>query len=96
LGKGGLQSDDVRAGGEVCEFGKDRIYQSLKIYLIPGTPPAYRETAEKMGLTETNVKSLIRRLRQQFGRLLRREIADTLIEGENLDEEINYLTELLT
>ncbi len=42
-----------------------------------------------------NVKSMILRLRQQFGRPRRREIADTLLEGEDLEMEISYLSELI-
>ena len=74
------------------ERGREETFTALEPYLNASEEaPAHADTAEKLGQTENAVKVAVHRLRQDFREALRREVADTLAEGENVDEEIRYL-----
>lgn len=75
--------------------GRTSTLRELEIFLGPdeGTP-AYAEVAARLGQTENTIAAAVRRMREEFRTLLRREIADTLAEGEDLDEELRYLLRL--
>lgn len=74
------------------ERGRGESFAALEPYLNASEEaPSHAETAEKLGQTENAVKVAVHRLRQEFRDALRREVADTLAEGENVDEEIRYL-----
>lgn len=82
--------DSLRA--EFRERGREDAFAALEPYLgAPDDAPSHAETADKLGQTENAVKVAVHRLRQDFREALRREVADTLAEGENVDEEIRYL-----
>ena len=53
--------------------------------------PAYGEVARRIGQTENTVAAAVSRMRREFRELLRCEIADTLGDGEDIDEELQYL-----
>ena len=55
------------------------------------TAAGYRELAARFGVTENTVKSWVLRLRRRFRVLLLDEIAQTLSEGENPEEELPEL-----
>ena len=42
-------------------------------------------------MTETALRTLVRRLRQRYGALLRAEIAETLADPGQADAELRYL-----
>jgi RNA polymerase sigma-70 factor (ECF subfamily) len=76
--------------------GKGVLFDALHIYLSgdKGLPP-YRETADKLGLSLDALKKAVERLRQRYGELLRQEIAHTVSETGEVDEEIRYLRTVL-
>ncbi len=76
--------------------GKGPLFDVLQIYLSgdKGLPP-YRETADKLGLSLDAVKKAVERLRQRYGELLRQEIAHTVSDPGEVDEEIRYLRTVL-
>lgn len=51
----------------------------------------YREVAEELGMTESAVKVAVHRLRRRFGALLREEVARTVVDPGDVDEELRYL-----
>jgi RNA polymerase sigma-70 factor (ECF subfamily) len=51
----------------------------------------YKELAVKLGLSEGAVKSAVHRLRQRYRELLRHEIAQTVAEPGEVDEELRHL-----
>ncbi len=51
----------------------------------------YAQSAKALGMTEGAVKVAVHRLRKRYRDVLRREVAETLAEGENVDDEIRYL-----
>ncbi len=52
---------------------------------------SYRDLGERLGLSEDVVKVTIYRLRREFGRLLRAEIAPMVTNEAELDDEIRHL-----
>jgi len=67
-------------------------FDRLKGYLTGAQPDvAYREAAAALGLSEGAVKTAVHRLRKEYGRLLREEIAATLVDPDELDDELRHL-----
>lgn len=56
-----------------------------------GTVRPHRETARELGISEDAVKMSVLRLRRRFGKLLREEVARTVVEDADVDDEIRYL-----
>jgi len=57
--------------------------------------PRYAELAVRLAMTEGAVKVAVHRLRRRFGALLREEIADTVADAGDIDDEIRYLFKVL-
>ncbi|HRZ37384.1 MAG TPA: sigma factor [Candidatus Paceibacterota bacterium] len=76
--------------------GKGALFEALQIYLSgeKGLPP-YRETATGLGLSCDALKKAVERLRHRYGELLREEIAHTVSDPAEVDEEIRYLRSVL-
>jgi RNA polymerase sigma-70 factor (ECF subfamily) len=55
------------------------------------TGRAYADVAADLGMTADAVKAAVRRLRKRFGDLLRTEVAQTVNEPDDVEEEIRYL-----
>ena len=72
--------------------GKGPLFDALQIYLSgeKGLAP-YRETAGQLGLGLDALKKAVERLRRRYGELLREEIAHTVSDPAEVDEEIRYL-----
>jgi RNA polymerase sigma-70 factor (ECF subfamily) len=51
----------------------------------------YAELAAKLGVSEGTVKSAVHRLRQRYRELLRKEIAQTVAEPGEVDDELRHL-----
>lgn len=51
----------------------------------------YAELARKLGVSESAVKSAVYRLRQRYRKILREEIAQTVAEAGDVDEELRHL-----
>jgi len=72
--------------------GKGPLFNALQVYLSgeKGLAP-YRETADQLGLSLDAIKKAVERLRRRYGELLREEIAHTVSDPAEVDEEIRYL-----
>jgi RNA polymerase sigma-70 factor (ECF subfamily) len=51
----------------------------------------YRQVAEKLGLSDAAMRTAVHRLRHRYGELLRQEIAATVVDAEEVDDEIRFL-----
>lgn len=52
---------------------------------------SYKEVADELGMTEGAVKVAVHRLRRRFGTALREEVARTLADPADVDDEIRHL-----
>ena len=65
--------------------------------LLPDEPeaPSHAEIARKMGMTENAVNQAFYRFRQRYQFLLREEIAHTVAEPKDVEDELRYLISVL-
>ncbi|MGB5162311.1 MAG: sigma-70 family RNA polymerase sigma factor [Thermoanaerobaculia bacterium] len=74
------------SGGDGARFEK------LRPYLVGEEPHLpYREVAAELEMSEGAVRGAVHRLRQSFGQLLRDEIAMTVADADQVDEEVRHL-----
>jgi RNA polymerase sigma-70 factor (ECF subfamily) len=75
---------------------KPQIFEVLKVFVVPSKQMiSYEEVAAKLSVSVPAVKTLIHRLRQQYTSLLRQEVARTLSDPAEVDQEIHYLCDVL-
>ena len=76
-----------------CEAdGKAKLFEQLKIFLTAGkSETAQRETAKTLGMEEGAVRVAVHRLRKRYRNLLRDQIAQTLSDAADVDEEMRAL-----
>jgi RNA polymerase sigma factor (sigma-70 family) len=81
-----------RLEGEQRARGREERFRCLGPYLAMGGPQRpYKELADQLGMSEGAIKVAVRRLRLRFGDLLREEIAQTVADPTEIDEEIRTL-----
>jgi len=72
--------------------GKAEVFAALNSTISGGTESQpYAILAEQVGLSEGAVKVAVHRLRKRYRQLLRAQIAQTMAEGEDVDEELQHL-----
>jgi DNA-directed RNA polymerase specialized sigma24 family protein len=81
-----------RLSRDMAAEGKSRQFEILQVCLLGAeTPPPQAELAVALGLGETAVKVAIHRLRARFRETVRAEIAETLADPTQVDEEMRHL-----
>lgn len=77
---------------EFSESEHTEHFVKLKPYLMPdkGSIP-YAAAGAELGMSESAVKVAVHRLRRRFRELFREEVANTVAEPQDLDEEIRHL-----
>lgn len=71
--------------------GKAALFAELEPFLSEKSPTNYHELAAKLGRSEVGLRAAVHRLREQFGAVLRAEVAETLAPGEDIDAELRQL-----
>ena len=77
------------------DAGKAERFVALSPYLAGERSISYKDAAETLGTTEGAVKVLVHRLRKEFRKVLRDEIAQTVASVDDIDTEIDALFEAL-
>ena len=86
-----LERASGRLQQESTELSQNHFAQ-LKQYLTSGDRQVpYQETASALGISESAVKSAVHRLRKRLGQCLREEIAETVSDRSQVDEEVRHL-----
>ncbi len=81
-----------RLAAEFEQSGKTKLFEELKGFIIGDHAGAtYRQVAEKLNMTEAAAKKAGSRLRRRYRELLREEIAQTVEEPAEVDDEIRNL-----
>jgi len=60
------------------------------------TPPNQEEAAEKLGVPIATLRTWLWRLRQRYREALRMEVASTVSDPDDVDQELHYLYQVLT
>lgn len=77
---------------EYHDAGKGEMFDECREVLTDGPlNSSYQAIAERLGSTEGAVRVAVHRLRQRYGFLLRQEIATTLNDPTEIDDEIHAL-----
>jgi len=82
---------------EYGERGRADAFAVFGRYLTPneeGNP--YSEAAEELGVSVVAFRASVSRMRKRYRELLREYISDTLLENEDVDEEIRHLVMALS
>ncbi len=91
-----LRRTMVRLQNEAKTARKRKLFDVLKGYLTMDKDVVpYNEAACKLGMTDGAVKVAVHRLRKHYRKLLRDEIAQTVTNAEEVNEEIRDLFEAL-
>jgi len=80
----------TRLRDEFEAAGKPRHHALFAAHLS-GTGRPYAEIAAELETSEAAVKMGVSRIRRQFGKALREEIADTIDDPAEIDAEVKYL-----
>src|SRR5262249_44551648 len=81
------------------EHSGDRapLFEALKPYVWGEKADASQaEIATTLGLSNGAVRVAIHRLRQRFREILREEIAQTVVEPDDVDDELKHLIEIVS
>ena len=78
--------------------GKAQWLQEMRPYLAGGseTPPPQDEVAARLGVPVATLRTSLMRLRQRYREALRNEVARTVSDPAEVDEELQYLYRILT
>ena len=82
---------------ECAVAGRGALFECLEVYLRGETlDGGYAEAASRLGMTEGSVKVTVHRLRRRYRDLLRTEIASTVSDDNEIEEEVRYLIGVLS
>ncbi|MCH9682417.1 MAG: sigma-70 family RNA polymerase sigma factor [Deltaproteobacteria bacterium] len=90
-----LQRTEERLRGEYTDKGNAALFEGLRGFLLGGDAPPYKDVATALTMTEGSVRVAVHRLRTQFRRHLREEVADTVVSGADIDAELRSLMDAL-
>jgi RNA polymerase sigma factor (sigma-70 family) len=80
------------------EEGKKEWFEVLRPFVAGGgkTPLNQEEAAEKLGVPIATLRTWLSRLRQRYREALRSEVAGTVSDPADVDQELHYLYQILT
>jgi RNA polymerase sigma factor (sigma-70 family) len=78
--------------------GKEQLFNELRIFVSGGAepPPPYAELADRLGITESTLRSHVTRLRARYREALRAEVRRTVDTETQVDDELRQLLHVLT
>jgi RNA polymerase sigma-70 factor (ECF subfamily) len=87
----------ARLAADYAETGRAELFRHLEPFLVEGahTKP-YAVVADELHLSEAAVNKAVQRLRQRYGRLFREEIAQTLADPAEVEDELRHLREIIS
>lgn len=76
---------------EYAEAGKSALFEAIHSYMEGDGDNTYAEIAVKLQVTEGAVKMAVLRLRESFRKALRTEIAKTVANADEIEDELQHL-----
>jgi len=80
---------ELAAAGKACQF------EALKGFLTGAGQGTHAQLGDQLGMSPGAVKVTVHRLRRRYRQLLREEIAHTVADPREIDDEIRYLLSCL-
>ena len=91
-----LEQAHQALGHEYVAAGKGALFAALQPCLTGESPPdGYRKLAAQLDLSEGAVRMAVHRLRRAFGEQLRNEVAMTVSQPAQVEEEMQHLFAIL-
>jgi len=86
-----------RLSAEYRSESKEKLFNELRIFVAGGANPlpSYVELANRLGITESTLRSHVTRLRARYREALRAEVRRTVDTETQVDEELHELLHLL-
>ena len=82
----------ARSEQEFREAGKVELFQRLRAFLIAGTgEESYAQAGAELGMSREAVKKAVQRMRHRYYQLFREEVAHTVADPAEVEEELRYL-----
>ncbi len=82
----------ARLEQEFREDGKVELFQRLRGFLVAGTgEESYAQVGAGLGLSGEAVRKMVQRMRQRYYELFREEVAHTVADPAEVEEELRYL-----
>lgn len=78
--------------------GKTQWFEEMRPFLMGGSaaPPPQEDVASRLGVPVATLRTSLMRLRQRYREALRSEVARTVSDPAEVDEELQYLYRILT
>ena len=77
---------------EVAVSGRAELFDELRPHLFGDLAAApYAQIATRLNMTIVAVKVTVHRLRRRYGELLRQEVAQTLVDPSEVEQEVRHL-----
>jgi RNA polymerase sigma factor (sigma-70 family) len=76
--------------------GKGAQFATLEGCLADEAPGAYARIGDRLGMTEGAVKVAVYRLRRRLRQILRQEIAATVSDPDEIEDEVRYLFSVIS
>ena len=87
-----------RLSGDYQRENKEQLFNQLRIFIAGGAEPVptYAELTQRLGITESTLRSHVTRLRARFREALRTEVRRTVDSEKQVDQELRELLHVLT
>src|SRR6185436_8246096 len=87
-----LEAAMRRLEEEAVAAGRGDLFAAVKPILAgQDDSGSYTELGARLGMKEGALRTSVHRLRQRFGALLRAEIAETIADPRDVDDELRHL-----
>ena len=87
-----------RLSADYKREAKEQLFKELRIFIAGGAepPPTYAELTDRLGITESTLRSHVTRLRSRYREALRTEVRRTVDSEKQVDHELRELLHVLT
>jgi RNA polymerase sigma-70 factor (ECF subfamily) len=87
-----------RLSTEYKQEAKEKLFNTLRIFIAGGAepPPTYAQLTNRLGITESTLRSHVTRLRARYREALRTEVRRTVDSEKQVDRELRELLHVLT
>jgi RNA polymerase sigma factor (sigma-70 family) len=87
-----------RLSADYKREAKEQLFNELRMFIAGGAepPPTYAELTDRLGVTESTLRSHVTRLRARYREALRTEVRRTVDSEKQVDQELRDLLHVLT
>jgi RNA polymerase sigma factor (sigma-70 family) len=87
-----------RLSADYKREAKERLFKELRTFIAGGAkpPPTYAELTDRLGITESTLRSHVTRLRARYREALRTEVRRTVNTERQVEQELRELLRVLT